>query len=210
LSGDGNGLMSNVILAPVVDARTPGWFHHGAQILALVDQHRPRVCVELGTWLGASAIPVARLIRRWGGTLTCVDTWAGDVHEPSQPAATPPWMLLSCARNMIEAGVGATVRLIPATTREVAQSWTDPIDYLYIDADHAYESVAADLRAWAPFVKPGGLILGDDYGNDLYPGVKTAWDEFEQTHGLNLTRFQSSPPAPHGVQLIFGTVGAQA
>jgi predicted O-methyltransferase YrrM len=186
-----------------------GWFHHGDKILELVEQHRPKVCVELGTWLGASAIPVARSIRRWGGTLTCVDTWAGDVHQASISA---PWMLVSCARNLIEAGVGANVRLIPATTREAAEWWTIPIDYLYIDAAHDYESVRADLRAWGTHIRlsgwdrPGGLIIGDDYDSDLFPGVKTAWDEFERTRGLTLTRYQSDPPNPDGIQLIYGTV----
>jgi predicted O-methyltransferase YrrM len=186
--------------------RTPGWFHHGEHILGLVEQYRPKVCVELGTWLGASAIPVARAIRRWGGTLTCVDTWAGEVHQPAGSPRQTPWMLVSCARNFIEAGVSAHVRLIPATTTEAAQWWTEPIDYLYIDADHSYASVVADLAAWMPHVKPGGLIVGDDYGNDLYPGVQPAWDAFERAQGLTLTRYQSTPPVAHGVQVIYGTV----
>jgi predicted O-methyltransferase YrrM len=186
--------------ATALDPLTQGWFHHGDQILALVEQHRPAVCVELGTWLGASAIPVARSIRRWRGTLTCVDTWAGDVSE----SAASPWMLISCARNLTQAGVSGTVRLVPARTRDAADWWTEPIDYLYVDADHSYESVAADLAAWVPHVKPGGLILGDDYGSRLYPGVKTAWDEFERAHGLTLTRYQSNPPDQDGIQLIYG------
>jgi predicted O-methyltransferase YrrM len=186
---------------------TPGWFHHGAKLLELADQHRPMVCVELGTWLGASAIPIARMIRRWGGTLTCVDTWAGDVH-PSEEVQRPsaPWMLVSCARSLMEAGVGASVRLIPSTTREAAQRWTSGIDWLYIDADHRYEAVAADLAAWVPHVRPGGLILGDDYENPVFPGVKQAWDEFEQARDLTFTRYQSTPPDPDGIQLVYGTV----
>ena len=186
-------------------AAVPGWFHHGPTILALVEQHRPTVCVELGTWLGASAIPVARAIQRWGGTVTCVDTWAGDLSgHPHVPQ--PPWMLVACARNIVEAGVGASVRLIPATTQAAAGTWCQPIDYLYIDAAHDYDAVRADLRAWAPKVRPGGVIAGDDYGNRLFPGVRQAWDEFEQAHGLTLTRYQSTPPHPDGVQLIYGTV----
>jgi len=196
-----------VIAAELDPTQTPGWFHHGAKLLDLVEQHRPRVCVELGTWQGASAIPVARAIRRWGGTLTCVDTWAGDVHQPAasvRPSA--PWMLVSCARNILEAGVGATVRLIPATTVDAAATWTQPIDWLYIDADHSYDGVRADLHAWVRHVKPGGLILGDDYGHRLFPGVRQAWDGFEQAHDLAFTRYQSTPPDPDGIELIYGTV----
>lgn len=192
------------MLATDIDpTTTPGWFHHGAKMLELIDQHRPAVCVELGTWLGASAIPVARSIRRWRGTLTCVDTWAGDVHEATSKS---PWMLVSCARHLLDAGVSANVRLVAATTLDAAKAWTQPIDYLYVDADHSYESTLADLYAWGPYVKPGGLILGDDYGHRLFPGVKAAWDEFAFAHGLTLTRYQSDPPDPDGIQLIYGTV----
>ncbi len=190
-------------IATALDPLTQGWFNHGNQILALVERHRPKVCVELGSWLGASAIPVARMIQRWCGTLTCVDTWGGDVHE----SAGQPWMLLSCVRNMRQAGVSGSIRLIPTTTREAAAWWTEPLDYLYVDADHSYDGVAEDLRLWVPHLKPGGLLLGDDYGSHMYPGVKEAWDEFETAHGLTLTRYQSEPAEPHGIQLIYGTVG---
>lgn len=177
-----------------------GWFHHGPQILAVLEQHRPTVCVELGTWLGASAIPVARSIARWRGMLTCVDTWSDDLY---QAGATSPWVLVSCARNIIAAGL-TNVRLMPATTAEAARCWTEPIDYLYIDADHHEAAVRADLEAWVPHVQPGGVIAGDDYGNRSFPGVQRAWDAFEQAHGLHLTRYQSTPPHPDGVQLIYG------
>jgi predicted O-methyltransferase YrrM len=196
--------MTVTAFQPVADPLMQGWFNHGQKILELVEQYRPTVCVELGTWMGASAIPVARSIRRWGGTLTCVDTWAGTVDGQSLYRA--PWMLASCARNLIESGVSANVRLIPATSLEAAALWTLPIDYLYVDADHSYESVRADLDAWVPHVKPGGVILGDDYGSDMYPGVRNAWDEWEREQGLTLSRYQSDPPDRHSIQLIYGTV----
>src|SRR4026208_1626716 len=108
--------------------------------------------------MGASAIPVARSIRRWGGTLYCVDTWAGDVHDPDPGRLWAPWMLVSCARSLMDAGVGGNVRLIPATTRAAAEWWRQPIDYLYIDAAHDYASVRADPRAGpaAPGRRRGG------------------------------------------------------
>ena len=180
----------------------PGWFHHGDQILALLEQQRPIVCVELGTFQGASAIPVARSIHRWGGVLTCVDTWSADLFRAG---ATSPWILVTCARNVVAAGV-TNIRLMPTTTLEAARTWTEPIDYLYIDADHSYEAVLADLSAWVPHVRPGGVIAGDDYDNRSFPGVKAAWDDFERAHGLTFTRFQSTPAHRDGVQLIYGTV----
>jgi predicted O-methyltransferase YrrM len=186
-------------------ARIPGWFHHGSKILALLERHRPAVCVELGTWQGASAVPVARMISRWGGTLTCVDTWSGQLNEDGGTLPDKaPLMILGCARQMVDAGVGANVRLVPAMTADAAKVWSEPIDFLYIDADHSYDGVMADLVAWVPHVKSGGLIVGDDYDNAIYPGVRRAWDDYERDHGLMFARFQSDPPALQGVQLIYG------
>lgn len=185
-----------------------GWFNHGERMLALLEQHRPKVVVELGSWLGASAIAMARCVRRWGGTVTCVDTWAGDLNDDGGSAdGRWPLMILSCARGMVEAGVGANVRLIPAMTRDAARCWTQPIDCLYIDADHSHDGVLADLEAWVPHVRDGGVMAGDDYGHRLYPGVKTAWDAFERQYGLSFTRYQTDPPAQADVQLIYGIKG---
>lgn len=190
------------------EIQAPGWFHHGPKILELLEQHRPKVCVELGTFQGRSAIPVARSIARWRGVLTCIDTWSTDLFHAGPSS---PWMLVTCARNVVSAGV-TNVRFMPTTTAEAAKSWTEPIDYLYIDADHSYEAVLADLLAWVPHMKPGALLLGDDYGNPAFPGVKQAWDEFERAHWtggrdeVRLTRYQSNPPHKDGVQLIYGRV----
>src|SRR5687768_13145877 len=186
-----------------------GWFNHGPQMLALLEQTRPQVVVELGSWLGASAIAMARVVRRWGGTVTCVDTWCGELDEHGaspDPTGKSPLMILSCARAMVQAGVSASLRLIPATTREAAKHWRGPIDLLYVDAGHGYSDVLTDLEAWVPHVRPGGVIAGDDYGHPRYPGVQWAWDEFEQARGLSLVRFQSEPPRPDGIRLIYGTV----
>lgn len=51
------------------------------------------------------------------------------------------------------------------------------IDFIYIDADHEYESVYQDILHWLPKVRPGGFIGGHDYNID-YPGVKRAVLDF--------------------------------
>lgn len=182
----------------------PGWFNHAQKILSLVELYRPKVCVELGTWQGASAVPVARSIARWGGSLTCVDTWAGELNvDGGSEGGKAPLMMITCARAIVEAGL-SNVRLIPSMTGPASKYWSEPIDFLYVDADHSYNGCSADLEAWVRHVKPGGLIAGDDYEHPRYPGVKEAWDEFERMHDLDLVRFQSNPPVQGGVQLIYG------
>ncbi len=48
-------------------------------------------------------------------------------------------------------------------------------DFVFIDANHSYESVKADIRRWLPKIKQGGWIGGHDY--KAYRGVRKAVDE---------------------------------
>jgi hypothetical protein len=50
------------------------------------------------------------------------------------------------------------------------------LDFVFIDASHAYEEVKADIKCWAPKVKPNGWILGHDYC-ERWDGVRRAVDE---------------------------------
>lgn len=59
-------------------------------------------------------------------------------------------------------------------------------DWIYLDANHGYEAVRADLRMWFSKVKNGGFITGHDYGNNTY-GVKRAVDEFARQQKLYIT-----------------------
>jgi len=61
---------------------------------------------------------------------------------------------------------------------EASKTFADEyFDFVYIDAQHEYEAVLRDIKAWYPKVKRGGVIAGDDCGE---PGVKQAVLEFFQ------------------------------
>ena len=55
----------------------------------------------------------------------------------------------------------------------------ESLDFVYIDANHKYESVKQDIKAWYPKVKSGGLFFGHDYNGKRHDkGVKIAVNEF--------------------------------
>ena len=50
-------------------------------------------------------------------------------------------------------------------------------DFVYIDADHSYESVKKDIELYLPKLKKGGIIGGHDYCPYSWPDVIKAVDE---------------------------------
>jgi hypothetical protein len=62
------------------------------------------------------------------------------------------------------------VRLVRAFSQDAARTFHDgSLDFVYIDANHALEFVVADLAAWSPKVRPGGIIAGHDYARHRAP-----------------------------------------
>ena len=59
----------------------------------------------------------------------------------------------------------------------------DSLDFVYIDGNHTYESVAEDISLYYPKVKKGGMLSGHDYD---YKSVKKAVDEFVGRENLKL------------------------
>lgn len=72
---------------------------------------------------------------------------------------------------------------------EAAKQVSDgSLDFVYIDGAHDYANVKADIEAWAPKVKIGGIISGDDFYD--FPtgrgGVMEAATEFASHHHYDL------------------------
>lgn len=54
------------------------------------------------------------------------------------------------------------------------------IDVLFIDGDHSYQGCMADIKAWEPHVKDGGVIFFHD-ADEGGPGVLRAITEYIDT-----------------------------
>ena len=58
----------------------------------------------------------------------------------------------------------------------------DSLDLVFIDANHSFQAVATDIRAWLPKIRKGGIICGHDYNhegnwNDLAEAVDMIFPE---------------------------------
>ena len=64
------------------------------------------------------------------------------------------------------------------------------LDFVFIDADHTYEAVKADIHAWWPKIRPGGILSGHDYGGRRDRrgiwGVSRAANEFAKRRELEV------------------------
>lgn len=76
---------------------------------------------------------------------------------------------------------GDRFRLVRKPSIEAAGDFADgSVDLIFIDGDHQYGSVRQDLNTWYPKIRPGGLMIGDDYA---WPGVERAVKEFSAHQG---------------------------
>ncbi len=56
----------------------------------------------------------------------------------------------------------------------------ESLDFVYIDANHGYESTKEDIREWSKKVKKGGIVSGHDYVKKNGYGVIEAVGELNE------------------------------
>ena len=135
--------------------------------------------VEVGTWMGKSALYIGDRIQASGKSihLVTVDTCLGcDDYQTETAKEYGGTIAGELVRNIQEAGLLSIVTVMVTESVRAAKVFGDEsVDFVFIDAAHDYESVKADLTAWWPKLKVGGKIAGHDYG---WEGVGEAVHEF--------------------------------
>lgn len=143
--------------------------------------------VEVGVFQGEFS---ERLLSTWTGrVLWCVDSWAPVPFDimlhPCHPSDAARQQWKNNAEDRLRR-FKERARIVHADSLDAARFFADgQLDFAYIDAGHDYESVTRDLQAWAPKVRAGGILCGDDF-TDVYPGVIRAVREFVSKRGLQL------------------------
>ena len=76
----------------------------------------------------------------------------------------------------------------------------DVVSAVFIDGDHTEQGVRTDLKAWSRVVKPGGLLIFNDYGYGHFPGVQAVVDAFAQATHQRIKHI--GPPEHTNVVLV--------
>jgi len=124
--------------------------------------------VEIGAWKGRSTIA---LLRGCKGVVFSVDPWR------KHPEGYREFLY-----NTSEFDNLAIFKM--SSLKAASMFNGSPVDMVFIDANHEYESIKSDIEAWLPKTKK--IICGHDYGDPLSPGVKQAVDEkFDDVRWVN-------------------------
>jgi len=116
--------------------------------------------VEVGCYEGRSSAYMAVEIANSKKDIEfyCVDIWLDGLHK-------------TFTENM--ESVKDYYTPIHMSSDDAAQKFeNESLDFVFIDADHHYDSVKRDIEVWWPKVKPGGILAGHDF----YPHEPTWGD----------------------------------
>jgi len=142
--------------------------------------------VEIGSWRGKSSAFMAVEIANSGLDIQfdCVDTWNGSLDEPdhqNDPSVINDTLYQEFINNM--KSVEKYYKPVRMNSVDAASLYeNNSLDFVFIDAQHDYESVKADILAWQNKVKKGGILAGHDYNIDGDFGVGKAVRELLPNH----------------------------
>lgn len=154
-----------------------GWFDYEEVYRKLVelipDNGR---FVEVGTWMGKSIAAFLEFTKEAGKRFEvhAVDTFQGKPANAHQEAVLN--VHGGNVRKMFEANMvalGLSINVLGLTGENILVHAEDSVfasngflpgtlDAVFIDGDHNEEAVYADIEAWAPKVKSGGILCGHD------------------------------------------------
>mgnify|MGYP001576269686 FL=1 len=145
----------------------PGWMNLEELSWLVEEATKHQRIVELGSYLGRST---RALGENTPGKVWAVDDWKGPREVDWESSETLYDKFCANVKDLMDAGKVLPIR---ADHSEVPVFYMRP-DMVFVDGDHAYESVCRDIRIWKERLEPGGLLCGHDF--DL-PDVKRAVEE---------------------------------
>ena len=161
--------------------------------LCLLSQDKPELRVlEVGVLFGGATLCFwdVGYGRRRSVHFTLADFFDGYYDRGFDPLTGEVISEAVVTQNLHQSGLRAEdYQLVKGDSTDpslVAELATQHYDLLLIDGDHSFEGVSQDYANFGGLVRPGGLILIDDYENPSWPGVTRFVDE-ELKHDSRLS-----------------------
>jgi hypothetical protein len=118
--------------------------------------------VEVGTFKAEFS---KFILENWNGTLYMVDVWnpLGNEYLDSSNHKNYQNQIYAHAMENLT-GLEDRGIMIRAKSEKASEIFQDEsLDFVYIDANHAYDFVVDDIQFWYSKVKRGGYLWGHDY-----------------------------------------------
>ena len=131
----------------------PGWLsdEEGEALYELARECTGRgVIVEIGSWKGKSTICLAH----GSAAGMAVPVYAVDPHADYRHG--------EFSDNIARAGIADLVTPVKGLSQEVADTFDEPIELLFVDGSHEEELVREDFEKWVPKVVEGGTVAFHD------------------------------------------------
>lgn len=140
------------------------------------------VGAEVGVWKGDFSSEL--LAKTHPRRLHLIDPWQvrDDYDSPLYGTDSDPREIEAIYERVVERFEGDPVVIHRKPSVEV---YIPGLSWAYIDGDHTYDGVSADLAHYGAMLSPGGILSGDDYGCRGWWGdsVTEAVDEFRAVEG---------------------------
>lgn len=145
-----------------------GYYINEKQLNKVIYEKKPKIMIELGTWLGMSTRSIASQIPD-GCIFYTVDHFLGsnEAAHQIQNADKIPLLYEKFLSNVIHAGLCHKIRPLRMTTLDAAEYFKKnqiKADIIYVDASHDFDSVYKDLVTYLPLLNDEGILCGDDWG----------------------------------------------
>lgn len=157
---------------PTLDGGDWAALERRCEVAELVYDANPKVVVEIGTFGGAGALPIAFALRERnnGGKLYCIDPYRIEYATEGEWSANSDWY-----RNNIDIHdihkkamiafwghqIDAWLVVIRAASQHCVELFP-AIDVLSIDGNHSEVASLRDAELYVPRVVTGGIVLMDD------------------------------------------------
>lgn len=138
-------------------------------------QTDPGDVAEIGTWQGKSATFLAQAVKDSdNGVLHAIDHFQGNPGKSALYKVDRDDLSdleAGFRRNLEALGLSDSVRIHNRSAAEAAKDIPDrSLRFLFIDGEHTKEAVERDLRDLWPKLRPGAIVVFDDYIKK-FPGV---------------------------------------